>query len=58
MLLFKHRKYSFIPWGIGWPASYGVKYDDSKKSCVYLIKKNDQRVMLRFFIQIIKTKVF
>lgn len=46
MLPFGKRKYKFIPWGIGVPASYSVRFDDpSKKINVFLtkllIKKSD-----------------
>lgn len=33
------KRYKFIPWGIGVPASYSVKYDDpSKKRSVFILK--------------------
>ncbi len=40
LLAFGKRKYKFIPWGIGVPASYSVKFDDpSKKINVFLTKQ-------------------
>lgn len=40
LLAFGRRNYKFIPWGIGVPASYRVKFDDpSKKMNVFLTKQ-------------------
>lgn len=40
MLAWGRHKYKFIPWGIGVPASYSVRYDDpSKKRAVFLLKQ-------------------
>lgn len=46
MLAFGKRKYKFIPWGIGVPASYSVRYDDPHKKInrfliKWLIRKSD-----------------
>lgn len=44
LLLRAGRKYKFIPWGIGVPASYSVHYDDTRKSTKlteWMIKKSD-----------------
>lgn len=49
MLAFGRRKYKFIPWGIGVPASYSVKYDDDAKRMNrlltnILIRKSDAAI--------------
>ena len=46
LLAFRNRRFMYIPWGIGVPASYSVRFDDpSKRMNVYLtkllIKKSD-----------------
>lgn len=40
LLAFGKRRYKYIPWGIGVPASYSVRFDDpSKKLNVFLTKQ-------------------